>query len=78
MRIIIELTVNSDFSSPKKLLTPTKLNNITDYTLVSVRDIPFVGKTIYTLQADVSPRQLQELRNAGYPVNEENNQKPED
>ncbi len=67
MRVIIEisrpLTVFGN-----SVLTARKLADITDWRLISVRDMPFHGVTIYTIQAEVSPTQLRDLEKAGYMV----------
>ncbi len=67
MRVIIEITIMSNFGS-KRILTARKLADLTDWHLVSVRDIPFKNLTVYTIEANVSPTQLNDLRKAGYEV----------
>jgi len=67
MRVIIEIMMQSDFTD-RRLLTARKLADLTDWRVVSVRDVPFRDITIYTIEANVSPTQLGDLRKAGYNV----------
>lgn len=65
MRVIIEISKSLDIHD-KSVLTARKLEDITDWRLIAVRDLPLQGVTIYTIQAEVSPIQLHKLEKAGY------------
>ena len=67
MRVIIEISRPTNHFE-QSVLTTRRLRDITDWHLVSVRDVPFSNLTIYSLQADVSPVQLRDLEKAGYMV----------
>lgn len=67
MRVIIEISAPMSLGI-NQVLTLRKLEEITDWRLVSVRDVPFHNITIYTIQAEVSTRQLRDLEKAGYMI----------